>query len=177
MGRRGFRVFILSVGVVALVGAALTWRASRPVIPPAPPAGPAVEDTLRADARLTWRITYADCRRAVDFSAPAGGMAGWTRERLAAAMPDWRVELFEPDTARLVRVSPGLCPEMQLFRTLRWHEDRLAVFYGRPPHLLFKETIEPLPDGLSAADRRRLSEGIVVRGDEGVLSQLEGIEN
>jgi len=175
--RRRFRVLILSMGVVALAGAALTWRASRPVIPPAPPAGPAVEDALRADARLTWRIIYADCRRTVDFSAPAGGMAGWTRERLAAAMPDWHLERFEPDGARLVRVSPGLCPEMQAFRTLRWREGRLAVFYGRPPHLLFKETIEPVPDGLSAADRQRLTEGIVVRGDEGVLSQLEGIEN
>jgi hypothetical protein len=172
-------VLILGGAAVVLAGAVLTWRPARPAIPPVPPdppAGPAVEETLRADAKLTWRITYAGCGRVADFSAPAGGMTGWTRERLAAAMPDWQVLQFRPDLALLVRVSPGLCPEMQVFRTLRWHEGRLAVFYGRPPHLLFKETIEPVPEGLVGADRQRLMEGIVVTGDEGVLAQLEGIE-
>jgi hypothetical protein len=173
-------VFVLGVGVVALAGALLTARAPRPATPPAlpnPPAEPTLEEALGVDALLTWRVTYAACGRVIDFSAPAGGMAGWSRECLAAAMPGWQLEAFAPQAARLVRISSGMCPDMQVFRTLKWREDRLAVFYGRPPHLLFKETIEPLPDGLTAADRRRLTEGIVVKGDGGVLAQLEGIEN
>ncbi|MDQ7793911.1 MAG: BofC C-terminal domain-containing protein [bacterium] len=175
--RRRLAVILVVVAATAVTlgGVRFLRRSGRTI--PAPPVKPAVEEILREDAVIIWRIEYQGCGTIEEFPSPAAGMAGWSRDRLAAAMPAWRLEDFSPTGALFTRNTPGLCPDMQLYRTVGLHEGRVAVYYGRPPHLMLKEVTAIHATSLSEKDRRQLEDGIVVRGDEAVLRLLEGLDN
>jgi len=179
--RRAATITAVLLLAAALTALALGVRARQPgrppQVPPAPPVRAAVE-TLLGEAQVTWRVEYEGCGASEEFTTTSTGMAGWTRDRLAAWLaPGWQLASFSPDAVLFVRSVAGVCPEMRVYRTLRLHEGGVGIFLGRPPHLLLDRIAAVDPAALRPEDRLRLEKGIVVEGDEAVLRLLEGLDS
>ncbi len=140
------------------------------------PAGPS--ERVLVDARWTvvYTTTYRGCGdTVVETASPPAEMHGLGLDGLRQLYPDWTVSVFEKGRVQLTRSVDGLCPEMDRYRFLRLENDRINVYLGRPPKLMYKEFFTIDPTALRATDRDRLAAGVVVEGDEGVAELLEGL--
>ncbi len=82
---------------------------------------------------------------------------------------------FETGRVELSRGADGLCPDMDRYRFVQLEGDRINVYYGRPPKLMFKEYMTIDVKNLRTADKALLTEGLTVEGDQGVAELLEGL--
>jgi hypothetical protein len=143
------------------------------------PASPGLPVVTSERTSLEFIETYTECGCATRDSRLAGvELAGMTAEDLALVFPGYAVQSFAADQAVLFKLTPGMCPDMTVYRTLGVRDGRVAVFYGRPGTGLMLQrltTIEVI--GLPAADRERLATGIVLPGDSAVERFLEGLSD
>lgn len=145
--------------------------------PPAVPGGVLLPVRTAARTLLTYVTSYSGCGCTETESRSAGEELADLEEReLAESAPGWSLVSFTATVAELHRVLPGLCPEKTQYRTLGVQDGRIAVFFGRPSTGLLLQKVTGIPlDSLAEADRRRLTAGIVVRGDQAVERYLEGL--
>ncbi|MBX6350842.1 MAG: hypothetical protein IRZ11_04970 [Clostridia bacterium] len=140
------------------------------------PAASAGAPRIGEATLVVTRTRYAegDCEETLEQTtrAPADWV-GMTKEDLAARYPDAAIVEFSPERVVIERSQEG-CPYRG--RTVLLRMGRVGVYYGTPNNLgpLERET-DVTEDDLTAADRERLSRGIVVDSDEEVDALLEGL--
>jgi hypothetical protein len=140
------------------------------------PVGPSERVLVGGDWVVIFSTTYRQCGDTViDTGPPPQEMIGLNLEGIRNLYPEWTVATFEKGKAQLTRSIDGLCPDMERFRYVKLEGDRVNIYYGRPPKLMFKEFIVLEVEGLRQADRDRLSQGVTVEGDDGVAELLEGL--
>jgi len=126
---------------------------------------------------LIFETAYQGCGCVVRESRVAGPeFAGMSQGELEAGFPGWQLQSFGAGEVLFFRTAPGLCPEMEKYRTIGLHEGFVAVFLGRPGGgLLLAQQTDIAAAQLSPADLQRLESGIVLEGDEAVERYLEGL--
>ncbi len=140
------------------------------------PAGPSDRILVDTGWTVIYMTTYRGCGDTVTENAsPPPEMLGLSLDGLRQLYPDWTVASFEKGRAQLTRSVDGLCPDMERYRYVRLENDRINVYLGRPPKLMYKEFFTIDPKALRQADREQLVAGVVVEGDEGVAELLEGL--
>lgn len=140
------------------------------------PAGPTDRVLVDTGWTIDYMTTYRGCGDTVtETSSPPQEMLGLSLDDLRQLYPDWTIASFEKGRAQLTRSVDGLCPDMERYRYVRLEADRINVYLGRPPRLMYKEFFTIDPEALRQADRERLEAGVIVEGDEGVAELLEGL--
>lgn len=143
------------------------------------PVGEEGENRLRREAVLVDEVYYKLCDRIEkQVRAVPEEWVGLDRTQLAGLLESKELLSFTPDRVVLFSSDPGLCPELQRYRTLMVRDGHVALFYGKPDDLgpLIEVTDIPV-DGLLPADQNRLQRGILVNGQEEALRFLEGLRD
>lgn len=135
------------------------------------------EVTLQPGATITYRTEYRWCGHHSTISVPAGStLVGADASRIRELLPGWHLRYMDASSVLLVRSVEALCPEDAPYRTVVLREGRVAVYYGRRPHEeAIKEITHLREEDLLDADKARLRQGVVVRGDQEVRRLLEGL--
>ncbi|WP_242822453.1 hypothetical protein [Thermaerobacter marianensis] len=191
MARRQARAATLvAVAILAGVAAGAYWwrqdAAGRDQRGPAArkPAPPVRAVTLTPETRLVERTRYPACDGVVleTERPPTPVETGWRLADLLRSRETWHLLAATPGRIVLERVQDGPCPPegWLRYRTVRLHQDRVAVFYGRPG--AGGEDLGPLrllttipAERLLPGDRRRLEQGLVVEGDAEAWHVLESL--
>ncbi|HWQ59107.1 MAG TPA: hypothetical protein VN540_08795 [Clostridia bacterium] len=126
------------------------------------------------DAKVEWLARFSACAHEVALEAP-GGAAGMTRQQLAAAYPDYAVEMFDVQFVRMAKSVEGYCPAHY---TLTMGEDALVITKTDLATLLPKEVMRIIAD-TSALDENSLAlleTGVTFDSLEDINAYLEGAE-
>lgn len=192
MARRTWRLFArwVAAGVLAGVAAGVAvaalspgglewpWRGGARG-PDAGAGQPILGETVQPTTELVFRWVGTACGEVIIERRPAGRDAiGATEADMPALYPGWVVGGFGADRVELSRVEDALCEELERYRLVTLKDDWIAVYHGRRPPLVKLKEITRVPaTSLRQADLDRLTEGVVVEGDAGVVEFLEGLSD
>jgi len=138
---------------------------------------------LRPEATVSYRTTYLGCGDLVaeEVTADRTPLAGMALSDIRGLVADEGWEVIEATAERVVlqREVDDLCAYHARYRWLKVRDDRLAVFLGQEgPRAILQQTLPLSGHYLTAEDRRRLEEGIVLDGgDASVWRYLEGLRD
>ena len=181
---------LVAAAILAGVGVGAYWwrqdaadrgEGTPPLRKPESPLGTL---TLTPETRLVERTRYPACGDAVleTERPPTPVETGWRLTDLLRSRDTWRLAQATPERVVLERERQGPCPPdaWLRYRTVRLHQGRVAVFYGRPGSA--GEALGPLrllttlpAERLLPGDRRRLEQGLVVEGDGEAWHVLESL--
>lgn len=150
-------------------------RTPRTRLPAAPPPGRAATaeqaggPALQAGATVHYRTVYFPSGRTEESDQPAPpALVGMRLQDLRTYYPQWRVVQFTPGRVVLEQELP------EPWRHVRVEDGEVVVRYGLREHLgpiRMRTGIQAAR--LPAVDRRRLEEGVDLKGDEAVRTFLE----
>lgn len=127
------------------------------------------------ETHLLYEVKYSRCNCEEKEEASPANFVGKDLKALKAAVADYEVSLFTKDNVILRKVVDGLCPDMARYRHITIKDGEVAVFYGKPPHLLLAYSTGLRAGQLRSEDRERLTAGVTVEGDEAAFTLLEGL--
>ena len=127
------------------------------------------------ETSLTYRVKYSRCNCEEEQRANPAPFVGKDLKALKGAIADYEVTLFSKDYVILSRVVDALCPDMAKYRHITIKDGEVAVFYGKPPHLMLDYPTGLRADQLRQEDKERLTAGVTVEGDEAAFTLLEGL--
>lgn len=140
------------------------------------------EPVVGPDTAVVIRDYYPLCgEENRQVQRPSPEMIGMSRGLLATLERGGEILGFSSEQVEILRVhgfdeGDRFCREQARFRTLGIKDGVVTVFYGTRSGGPVKHATSIEVRQLTAADRQRLETGIVVKGDEEVLNQLEGME-